>query len=186
MITLNARQVYLINQINPEAFLCISIKDIHLTTFYHDLIVGTDTYLSTNLIEEVDSPQMVSNLERDLYTVKITDSNNVFHTTLSEGYYGAPSTVYLGFIDSSTGQPDVDNMLLIYDGIFESYSKSFDLSEVGAATCKLVFANLMSALDASSPYYTSKEYVNGIAPGDTSFDQINEGTGVVNLKWGKK
>lgn len=186
MIEFTDRQVYLINQENPSAFICVAFKDIYLTSHYKDLLINGHVYASTNMLSEIDPLQMVSDLERDLYTVKLSDSNNLFHTTLNEGYYGAPAVVHLGLIDDVTGEPDVDNLILIYDGIFESYSKVFDTSEVGSITCKLVFSNLMSSLDASDPYYTSKEFVASLRPNDTSFDQINEGTGAINLKWGKK
>jgi hypothetical protein len=186
MITLSPRLVELMGQPIKSAFVCVRIKTMRLTTYFSPIILQDGEYLSSDVIFNIDRPQLTSVVDRDLYTITLADSNMALASEFENGLNGASVEVNIGFVDMSTGEPETNHLLLIYKGVVESYKYDIDTAEAGEVTATIVCSNLMASLDDASPYYTSKQFVQQLSPGDTSYDQIYEGSGKVVLKWGKK
>jgi len=186
MIILNERIVELFNQPSISSFLCISVAGIRLTTFPSNLVLDDGIYTSSNLILSIDEPQMTSTVDRDLYKMSFSDSERVLMSVFESGINGADINVRAGFVDYYTEEPELNHLFVVYKGIVESYSYDVDTAQQGSATATISCSNLMASLDDSNPYYTSKQYIRSLSSGDTSFDQIYEGSGSVVLRWGKK
>jgi hypothetical protein len=93
--------------------------------------------------------------------------------------------VILCFVDYLTGLPELTHTLLMYEGVIEHVEYEADTSAEGSLSFLVTCSNLFASLDDSAPYYTSKTFMNQIAPGDISYDQIYEGSSGVLLRWGK-
>lgn len=186
MIVLNERIAELFNQPVISSFLCVSVAGMRLTTFPSNLTLADGIYTSSDLILSLDEPQMTSTVDRDLYKMTFSDSERVLMRVFEGGINGADITALAGFVDYYSEEPELDHLFIIYKGIVESYSYEVDTAGQGGATATISCSNLMASLDDSNPYYTSKQYIRSISPGDTSFDQIYEGSGSVVLRWGKK
>jgi hypothetical protein len=159
---------------------------MRLTTYNRNLVRSDGEYLSTDMIFGADKPQMSSTVDRDLYKLSLADSNMVLAAEFDEGLNGASVVVSVGFLDFATNLPEVEDILITYKGIVESYSYAIDTSESGSVRATVSCSNLMASLDDADPFYTSKQALKQIHATDTSFDQIYEGSGTVNLRWGKK
>jgi len=186
MIQLSERFIELINQSTIDSFVLIKVDDLLLTDYPSNLTLPDGVYISTDLIAEVDEPQLTSVVDRDLYKMKFVDSERIFLPIFETGLNGADVSVRLGIVDNDTGEPDLQNLFVVYDGIVESYNYAVDTAPEGAILATITGSNLMASLDESEPYYTSKSFVKQISPTDTSYDQIYEGSESVTLLWGRK
>jgi hypothetical protein len=187
MIQLSERIAALLSQPVLNTFICLQIGDMRITTYSHNITLydSTNPYIKSKLIEAIERPQMTAVINRDLYSITLADSGRELASMFDAGLNGAQAVVHLCFVDYYTGEPEVDETFIIYKGIVESHSYDIDTSEQGELLATVTFSNLMAQLDATKPYYTSKNFVDQIRPGDTSYDQVYEGSGAISLAWGK-
>jgi len=192
MIQLNDKIIEYMRGANTSTFLCIgilaldeSIENIHMTTFYRDLVIDGHTYYSSGAIVGADKPQMSSTVDRSLYKVTLADPNSEFSQLFDKGMTGASATVSIGLVDETTGLPDLTNFFIVYKGVVESYESAIDTNTEGENLFTITFSNLMASLDDSGPYYTSKSFMSELDIEDTAYDLIYEGSESITLKWGK-
>ena len=187
MIQFSPRLKALLSQNLLSTFVCIQVETLRLTTFYRDLVLEDGLYMSTNIIDKTDRLQLNSIMDRDLYKIYFVDSAMTLASKFDSGLNGAAIQVLAGCVDQTTNLPVTDraDMMLIYKGIVESYSYTVNTDVRGSAQAVITCSNLMASLDDAQPFYTSKDYINNINPGDTCFDQIYNGSGKIMLKWGK-
>lgn len=185
MIQLSTAVSELMNQAVIESFWCVSLGDEHYTTFYSDLQIGAKTYLSNGAIAAIDPPRMDSVVDRQPFEITLSDVTFEKGQDIEDGIVGRPVTVYLGLVDQATKQPLLNDMIVVYKGRIDSASYAISTSSVGESLLKLVCSSPMHNLDLVKAYYTSQDYLDKNYPGDTSYEQIYEGAGPINLKWGK-
>jgi len=185
MIILSAKQQALLQDPLAEKFYCVRIKNILLTDFYRDLNIADGYYVSSNLLAGVTPPKMSSSVDRSLYEVVLTDSNNTLLGLYETGLVGALLRVQVGFVDPVSELPEVDELFTIYEGVVQGFDSNFDTAVTGEVVSKLTGSNPLAALDASSSFYTSREMLREVNATDSAFDQIYEGSKSLNLLWGK-
>ena len=185
MIQLSSAVSSLMNQAVVESFWCVSLGDEHYTTFYTDLQIGAKTYLSNGAIAAIDPPRMDSVVDRQPFEITLSDVTFEKGQDIEQGIVGRPVTVYLGLVDQATQQPLIGDMIVVYKGRIDGASYAISTSSVGDSLLKLVCSSPMHNLDLIRAYYTSQDYSDKNHPGDTSYEQIYEGAGPINLKWGK-
>jgi len=190
MIETSPRLSYLMQQIGASSFLCVRIsKDTiqkRYTTYPSDLIFLGEQYISKNVVAAIEKPKMTSIVDRDLYKITVADSDRQeFANIFDQGLTGADVEVHAGFIDNATGLPETNESFIIYIGKVANYEYNVDTTESGEVKAVITCTNPMAALDATKPYYTSKQFMRQIDPTDTSYDEVFEGSHKLVLDWGK-
>lgn len=171
-----------------ETFYLLKITGIgNKTDYFRPLVVDGVTYLADGTVLRVELPQMSSVVDRQLFKITLSDVTLELGVAAEAVLFGKKVEVRLGFVSQTTGQPDLNlaNTLLIYKGYIDSVSYSISTANVGEAIFQVSCASPMGDLDLIRQYYTSQDYLDKNHPGDTSFEQIFEGSGPISKKWGK-
>ncbi len=193
MINLSSRLSELFNQPTLNTFLCLKIEDhpntlaegLMLTTYPRNITIKDDFYLSNEFVFEVEAPKMVSTVNRDLYKIQLIDSGGDLTDKLNSNLNGTKVIVQLCFIDYYTELPETDEVFTIYKGVIDNVSLKVDTDLIGERIITISCSNLMASLDTIDAFYTSKDAVEQHSPGDSSYDQVYQGSGSVNLAWGR-
>jgi len=185
-ITFSAQQLIYLAQVPNSYCYCVRLKNLRITSYFSSLTLPDGTYTAHGKLFEIDLPRLDSVVDRDLYNITLTDSAFDMGSDYETGFLGAPAEVRIVFIDKTTNQPDTSEPFLIYKGIVSNFNYEVDTSEQGRVISKIGCSNPMADLDTVKPLYTSKDFLRQFNPNDSSFDQIYEGSGAVNLKWGKR
>lgn len=185
MIKLSPGVHRLLNQGEIESFYLVKVGDLRMTSFHRDLWMNGFQYTSSNLLFSIDPLHTTSSVDRGIYRLSLTDP-----TTENLAYYeaslvGHSFEVRIGFIDMLTGEPMMEDTLLVYKGVVEGFNYEIDTAELGEIKSEVRGSSPMVDLDAVKPFYTSKDFIKQLAVNDTAFDQIYEGAGYVNISWGK-
>ena len=175
---------------NPSIELCYCVKiDTYKTTsFPSNLTLSNgDTYLSDGRLVSVDPPRLSSSVDREIYQVSLADSDFYLSDLFQTGLVGKVFEVRIILIDPVTHIPlvNLSDTILVYKGIINNVGLNIDTGNQGEAVVSINGASPMANLDATKPFYTSREFIRGLSSNDTSFDQVYEGAGPVNLRWGK-
>jgi hypothetical protein len=187
MIEFSPRLQWLLSQDDLETFHCIQIKDFYLTNYHRDItLTNGGTYVTSSVVAGIEAPKLDSSVDRTLYRISLSDSSFIFLNLYETNLIGAPVSVRLVIVDPETGKPEVNEPILIYQGIVQGFDQKFETGQAGELSATLSCSNVMAALDATRSFYTTKERLAEIAPGDTAFDQVYEDSGRLVLGWGKK
>lgn len=193
MISFNSTLIALLQNPTVNAFYMVKIG-IGSSTFYRTTshfanitLSNGDTYLSDGKLLSADVPRLSATVDREVYKITLADPDYSLGATMQSGLVGKLFEVRVGFIDPTTNIPytDVANTILAYKGIVDSIGYSIETGNIGQAILTVSGASPMADLDLTRTPYTSKEYIRGISQNDSCFDQVYEGAGPVNLKWGK-
>ena len=186
MIQLSSRLIELLTAPVVESFYLVAVGSTKLTSYQTDLLIpGKGSFLATDMISAVDNLKATSVVDRDLYTISLVDSSFNNLPFYDNNLVGTNAEVYLGFVDYNTGLPELNHILLLYKGVVESFNYTVDTAEIGEVKSEIVCSNPMADLDAVRPFYTSKDFLRQLNTSDSAFDQVYQGSGVVNLLWGK-
>ena len=186
MIQLSTRLVSLLNSPVIETFYLVKISTFLLTSYPTNLEVpGKGLFLATDMIKDLDRLQNSSVVDRSLYTIELVDSGMTLGAFYEDNLVGADVEAYVGFVDYVTKQPELNDLFLAYKGKVESFGYKIDSDEQGEVTSQIICSNPMMDLDAVRPFYTSKDFLRQINVNDSAFDQVYQGSGIVNLLWGK-
>ena len=92
-----------------------------------------------------------------------------------------------GFVNPTTKLPELNlnDTILIYSGTIDGTGYSINTAEIGNSILNVTCSSPMGDLDFRRPIYTTKDSMRSRDPSDTSCDQIYEGSGQLQLKWGK-
>jgi hypothetical protein len=184
--SLNVRN--LLQQPTIETFYMIDFDGYRTTNYFAPITLSNgEVYNNDGRLYEVDPPQLSTTVDRELYKISFADPDFYFGTLIDQGIVGAPVTVRIGFVDPLTKQPltAVSDTVVSYKGRVDNGAYSIKTEDVGEALFVLTCASPMANLDAIRSLSTTKDALKTISPSDTSFDQIYEGSGQVELKWGK-
>ena len=188
MPKLSNRLKELISQPVIETFYLVRIAKLYTTTYFDDVVTSDGRmYLSGDYLKAVDPPRLSSTVDRQQYTIVLSDVDSVFGQYAESGLVGLPAVVSVGFVDQKTQKPElnVNNLLVLYKGRVDATGYTTTTDEVGTNDFIVKCTSPMGNLDATRTFYTSKDFIQSIDPTDTAFDQLYEGAGKINLKWGR-
>jgi len=174
----------------------VSIGSRHYTSNPFDITLSNGiTYISDGGLTNIDPPTFSNTVDRSTYSVGFTDVGSELKSYFEEGATGDSFSVRVGFYNTLDVETEgvevggiftqISNTILIYKGVVDSqnYSLSFDN---GSLTAKIEGSSPMADLDLVNPFYTNKDSMQQINPGDTAFDKVFDGSGQIKLKWGKR
>ena len=171
-----------------ETFYLVRVGEFLTTSYADDIIMSNgERYISNGYLSAVDPPRMSSSVDRQQYVITLADVDTEFGLVSEIGMVGRAAKVLIGFVDQGTGIPDtnIENTITMYKGRADSTGYKAETSEIGSNDYVIKCTSPMGDLDAAKPFYTSRDFIQSINPEDTAFDQLYEGAGKVNLKWGR-
>jgi hypothetical protein len=180
-----------------EAFYLVEVvlsptNSYKTSTYFRELtiyngVTPVATYLGDGKIVRIDTPKLSSTVDRELFKISFADPNFTFGATIDSGLIGKIVDVKLGFVNQTTKQveTDISNIITIYRGAIDSTDYSINTAETGEVLLNIGCSSPMNDLDMTKPFYTTKDASASRDSSDTAFDQIYEGSGVLQLKWGK-
>lgn len=185
MITFSARLLELLNQPVLNIIYCLKLKTLKYCTYTSDITLGSDVYTGYGPVFNVDAPRMDSVVDRDLYKIALTDEGFSLGALYDTNFTGAEAEVRACLVDYYTGVPEtnLDDTVLVYRGIIESFNYEIDTSEQGRVLSTISCSNPMADLDSVRVYYTSKDFLKQVNPNDTAYNQIFAGSEGVSLVW---
>jgi hypothetical protein len=175
---------------NPaiEAFYCITVGSYRTTSFYSNITLSNgEVFESDGRLVSVDTPRISTVVDREIFKIVLTDADYVLGAQFQSGLVGANFEVRILLINPVNNSPytNLADTILAYKGIVDNIAYSLQTSGVGETALAISGSSPMNDLDLTRNFYTSREYIKTKYPDDTCFDQIYEGSGPVNLKWGK-
>lgn len=188
MITLSPRIIELLAQPVIEPFYMVQIDGAtRITTYMAQIELSDGSVYTPGDLVALDPPRLSSSVDRESYKISIADPNMEFGANFEDGMVGLDLEVRAGFIDQVTGKPELNkaNTFLLYKGAIEALSYQINLEEIGESIATITCASPMANLDMAKPFHTSKDFIRQLNPEDSCFDQVYEGAGPVQLKWGK-
>lgn len=171
-----------------EAIQLVKIGPYFSCAYFRNLTISNgDVYLADGNLLSADSPQSISVVAKDTFNVAFADPDMVYGAFAEEGLIGKLMEVNLCFIDPATKLPltNLADLLLIYKGKVSATSYKIDTNIIGSSAFFIEGSSPMSDLDFTRAFYTSKAFIQNINFNDTCFDQVYEGAGPVNIRWGK-
>lgn len=191
----NINQILLQDSITP--FVMVSITATMLTrrdtSLPFDVTFDGTTYTSDNGLVSVEPPRLSTVVDRAVYKITYADEDFSMKAAFTNGIVGAPVTVYIGFINTTSyilngvnpGHPllSTDDVLIGYRGVIDSYgySSGTESGILAAFEC----SSPMSDLGLLRAFYTSQDSLRQFSPTDTAFNQVYAGSKAISLLWGK-
>lgn len=158
------------------------------------LVIRSSTLSSPTLISgewwglpyklvSLEPPRYSDELDRATYQIQFSDPDQSLEALLAEYGFGAKITVFLGFFDTGTGLPVLNDFVTIYRGYLDTMASELT-DEEHLLTVK--GTSPMGALDSTRTVYSSGAYVRQFNPADTSMDYVGETNAQeVKLYWGR-
>jgi hypothetical protein len=187
MIKMSSTLAALLSGADLDYFYLVRVGNYRTTTHVTDVSVDSVTYVSDGSVVAVDPPQLSSTVDRQLFKIQLLDLGIGLGSMADFGMLGKPVTVYMGVIDPTTGDPheDISDYLLVYSGNVDGSGYTFDTRVKGSRVFTLSCTTPMGDLDLKRPIYTSQDYLDKNHAGDISYQQVYEGSGPIEVKWGK-
>lgn len=192
MIQFNNTIKQLLQQPVIESFYLVQVNlaglTLKTTSFYTDLILSDgSTYLSDGRLLAVDPPKLSATVDRELYKITMADPDFSLGAYLEKGLVGVDVVVRVGFVNTATNLPltDLVNTVIVYQGKVDSGSYAVSTEDVGETVFVLSCSSPMGDLDLTKYLQTTKDALRYIDATDTSFEQVYENAGQIELRWGK-
>lgn len=187
MISFSPNVMNALSEPTVDTFYLVRIGNLYKTTFYTDVPVSGQNYSADGTIVQVEPPQVSSTVDRQPFKLTFTDSLFDRSSISNTGLIGTPVAVHVGFVNVSTGIPYLDpaDLVLIYDGVVDATGYAINTAAIGDSFLVVTCTSPMSDLDATAPFYGSQDFMDKMFPGDTSFEQLFEGSGPIDLRWGR-
>jgi hypothetical protein len=201
MKRLSAALKTLMNQDVMVPFLLIKIgpdtasNQLTYTTLPYDYTHNGDIYLADHPIVGLDSARISDTLDKESFKIGLSDPNLILRglfegSTLGASFQGAPMVVYIGLINNSGGvldgiavdQPMLD-VIIAYRGQIDTFTYTITPDE--DIVLSIENGSPMSVLDLTRTLLTSRDYLQRKYPGNTSYDEVYEGSEAITLLWGK-
>lgn len=188
MITFSATVQALMSAPNVIVFYMVRLGTINITNFYADILVDGITYLADGRLHSVEPPRLSSTVDKQSFKITINDPAFEMGVLAEANMVGMLIYVRLGFVNPATGEPETSlaNTILAYKSKVDSVGYSIRTDTRGEVLFTINCASPMADLDATNPIYLTDDFYSKNYPGDTSFEQVLEGSGPISLKWGKK
>jgi hypothetical protein len=190
MIEFSSTVVQILSNPTIEGFYLVDIQSglYRTTSYFRDITLSNGvTYPNDGKLLAVDPPQLSSVVDREIYKISFADPDFTNGPAADYGLVGKTVEVRLGFVNQTTKLPELDisNTILIYSGTVDGTGYSINTAEIGSSVLNVTCSSPMGDLDFRRPLYTTKDSMRSRDPADTSCDQIYEGSGQLQLKWGK-
>ena len=193
MVKFDPEVVTILSQRTVETFYLFKVTDENgvdvykNTTFFHDLSIGSDTYDAKGLIVGLDPPQRTSVVDREQYSIVLSDPDFSMGADLDKGMLGNKVELRLGFVSHLTKKPvlRLEATLLIYKGYLDETGYKVSTGPQGETQLTLSCSSPMADLDSKKGLLLTKDQIRNRNPNDSSCDQIYLGSGSSILKWGK-
>jgi hypothetical protein len=190
MIEFSSTVVQILSNPTIEAFYLVDVDSglYRTTSFFRDVTLSNGvTYASDGKLISVDPPQLSSTVDREIYKIALADPNFTLGSASEIGLIGKLVEVRIGFVNQATNLPETNilNTIIVYKGAIDGTSFNVNTASIGEVTLNITCSSPMADLDLRRPIYTTKDSIRSKDPSDTSFDQIYEGSGQLQLKWGK-
>jgi hypothetical protein len=187
MITFSPAIIAILENPSIETFYIVKIGSYATTSYFNNTIINNVTYLADGKLVTVDPPRLSTTVDRELYKVILTDSDYALGNLMQTGLVGQDFEVRLLFLNPATNLPltNVEDTILVYKGAVDNIAYSIDTGNNGSVALAITGTSPMSNLDLAKPFTASKDFMRNKYPTDSCFDQVYEGSGPVNLKWGK-
>jgi len=157
-------------------------SNYYLTSNSYDVVYEGNTYLANSGLFDFDSPKFSTVVDRESYTVVISEVLNEMLPEFKLNVIGKPITVFMALRDANGDLlTEANDVLMIYKGTVDKPSISNDFEEKLAT---LEGTSPMSDLDLVKTFITSKDGMDQKSDTDTSFDEVYEGN-EITIKWGK-
>jgi hypothetical protein len=175
---------------NPtiDAFYCVTIKNYKTTSFYNDVTLSNgEVFLADGKLFSVDPPKISAVVDREIFRVVLADPSYGLGASFESGLVGGLFEVKIVLTDPVTKVPytNISDCIIAYRGLIDNIGYSIQPGNEGETLLAISGSSPMNDLDLTKNFYTSREFIKTKNPDDTCFDQIYEGSGPVNLKWGK-
>jgi hypothetical protein len=175
---------------NPiiDAFYCVTIGTYKTTSYISNITLSNgEIFQSDGKLISVDAPRISTTVDREIFKVTLADTDFALGAQFQSGLVGNLFEIRLILINPSTNQPylTLTDTILAYKGLIDNIGYSIQTGSIGENILVISGSSPMNDLDLTKPFYTSREYIREKYPNDSCFDQIYEGSGPVNLKWGK-
>jgi hypothetical protein len=160
------------------------------TTDTGDVIFNAEKYLARSTILSIDTPKIVSGIDKGAFKLGLIDENYTFREKFRHGVTGTKAELRALFIDVrgyyEKDQPllEPENTMIIYSGTINKYE--YAITDDSLPIANLELASPMGSLDLTREMVTSQNWIRQKYPTDTSFDNIYEGSKQVTMGWGKK
>lgn len=185
MILISPRMQQLLREPVFESFWCVELGQAYYTSFYTHLNANGKLYSANGGLVQVDPPKMDSVVDRQPFEITFSDVAFAHGQQIENGLVGTPVAVYLGLVDQNTRQPEVNDLILVYKGRVDGANYAVSTAVTGESALKIVCSSPMHDLDLVKACYASQDFSDKNYPGDTSYEQIFEGSGQINMRWGK-
>lgn len=188
MITFSSNIISVLQQPLIESFHLVRIGSYRTCSYFRDITLSSgEVFPADGNLLGVDPPQTSSVVDKNPYNLLFADPEMVYGGYAEEGLTGQIIEVGLCFVNQATKSPytNVADIILAYKGKVSATSYQIDTNLVGSSAFIVEGSSPMSDLDLVKAFYTSKSFLNNLDMTDTSFDQVYEGAGPVNLRWGK-
>jgi len=154
----------------------------YYTSFHRNIVYGGHTWLGDGGLFSIEPPNFSSILDREAYTVVLTDIADSVSDSFKLGVIGNTIKVHLGLLDSN-GDPllGTGDVAPTYSGFIDSPSVSISWDE---KTAKIEGTSPMADLDQVNLTMVSKDGMDQKNSTDTSFDNIYDDS-ETHISWGK-
>ncbi len=172
---------------DSEAFYLIKIGSSFRTSHNSSITVGSDFYIADSSILEVTPAEFTSIVDKQEFSVAFADVNGFITYMIANGIVGTEVEVRIGFVNPATGRPftSYDDTFFVYASAVDRVELQIEIADKGTKNYVVVCTSPIHDLDQVKGVYTSQDYASSVIPGDTSYIQIHQGAGLINLKWGR-
>ena len=152
------------------------------TDLPYDVSVSGNTYLSSGIIQDYSSPRYSTNVDREIYSITLSDLDNSLLAEAATGLTGRDIRVKFGVMDTNkvpflSPADLVDGYIGTIDGV--TFTNDFEQKLV-----KIEGASPMADLDLVNGIVVSPDGMDQYSATDTSFDTVLDSE-EVQLRWGK-
>ena len=168
-------------------------------TAAHDYGYNGITYSAQSGLVKMDAPRLSPSVDREVYKLHFLDPSYLLRERLENDSYGTPIEVVAAVtrprlyststIASVVPQFDAPGAavnfysIVAYRGILDSYT--YNISPEGEVILEISGTSPMGPLGLTRALLTSPNLLRERYPGDTSYDQVSEGSVQSTLKWGR-
>jgi len=154
----------------------------YYTSFHRNIDYNGHIWLGDGGIFSIEPPNFSSILDREAYTILLTDNSNSISDSFKLGVIGNTIKVSLGLLDQN-GEPLLGSgdIASVYSGFIDSPAVNITWGE---KTAKIEGTSPMADLDQVNLTMVSKDGMDQKSSSDTSFDAIYEDS-ETHLSWGK-
>ena len=181
---------FMLVEIGPN----LSAEYLRYTSLPFDTTYEAQPYLAGQGLLATTPPVLTSALDKSSYLVDFADPDYVFkgffNGASGQRILGVNMRSLVGFINNNNtpkhgvaGGGIFTEYMTVYEGFVNSGNYNINLGEEVLFTVE--GASPMASLESRRSIVTSKNYLAQKYPGDTSYDEVYEGSDNIQINWGR-